>query len=221
MQRVKGITDLGIFHVLGQPNLNIKVNREKAARYGLNTGDVNTVVQAALGGATTTTLLEGDRQFGVVVRLPPEYRSSLEAASHIKVGYQTPNGTNAYIPLNELADISLDTGASYIYHESGERYIPVKFSVRDRDLAGAVAEAQQLISPERQASGRLSHRVGRRVRRSAECAKAAAAVSFRSAFVDCCPPLRLVQFAARQLDGSRRHSIRVPAAVCWRSISPA
>jgi cobalt-zinc-cadmium resistance protein CzcA len=104
------------------------------------------VVQAALGGATTTTLLEGDRQFSVVVRLPPEYRSSLEAASHIKVGYQTPNGTNAYIPLNELADISLDTGASYIYHESGERYIPVKFSVRDRDLAGAVAEAQQLIT---------------------------------------------------------------------------
>jgi cobalt-zinc-cadmium resistance protein CzcA len=129
MQRVKGIADLGIFHVLGQPNLNIKVNREKAARYGLNTGDVNTVVQAALGGATTTTLLEGDRQFSVVVRLPPEYRSSLEAASHIKVGYQT-----------------LDTGASYIYHESGERYIPVKFSVRDRDLAGAVAEAQQLIA---------------------------------------------------------------------------
>jgi heavy metal efflux system protein len=146
MRRVKGIADLGIFHVLGQPNLNIKVNREKAARYGLNTGDVNTVVQAALGGATTTTLLEGDRQFSVVVRLPPEYRSSLEAASHIKVGYQTPNGTNAYIPLNELADISLDTGASYIYHESGERYIPVKFSVRDRDLASAVAEAQQLIA---------------------------------------------------------------------------
>jgi heavy metal efflux system protein len=104
------------------------------------------VVQAALSGATTTTLLEGDRQFSVVVRLPPAYRSSLEAASHIKVGYQTPNGTNAYIPLNELADISLDTGASYIYHESGERYIPVKFSVRDRDLAGAVTEAQQLIA---------------------------------------------------------------------------
>ena len=146
MQQVRGITDLGIFHVLGQPNLNIKVNRAKAARYGLNTGDVTTVVQAALGGTTATTLLEGDRQFSVVVRLPPEYRSSLEAASHIKVGYQAANGTNAYIPLSELADISLDTGASYIYHESGERYIPVKFSVRDRDLAGAVAEAQQLIT---------------------------------------------------------------------------
>ena len=146
MQQVRGITDLGIFHVLGQPNLNIKVNREKAARYGLNTGDVNTVVQAALGGTTATTLLEGDRQFSVVVRLPPEYRSSLEAARNIKVGYQTPSGVNAYVPLTELADITLDTGASYIYHESGERYIPVKFSVRDRDLGGAVAEAQRRIA---------------------------------------------------------------------------
>ena len=146
MQQVKGVTDLGIFHVLGQPNLNIKVNREKAARYGLNTGDVTTVVQAALGGTTATTLLEGDRQFAVSVRLPPEFRSSLEAARSLKVAYQTPSGTNAYIPLTELAEISLDTGASYIYHESGERYIPVKFSVRDRDLAGAVAEAQRRIA---------------------------------------------------------------------------
>ena len=145
MQQVRGITDLGIFHVLGQPNLDIKVNRQKAARYGLNTGDVNTVVQAALGGTQATTLLEGDRQFGVVVRLPPEYRSSLEAVGNVKVGYQTTNGTNAYIPLRELADITLDTGASYIYHESGERYIPVKFSVRDRDLGSAVEEAQRLI----------------------------------------------------------------------------
>jgi cobalt-zinc-cadmium resistance protein CzcA len=146
MQQVKGVTDLGIFHVLGQPNLNIRVNREKAARYGLNTGDVTTVVQAALGGTTATTLLEGDRQFAVSVRLPPEYRSSLEAARSLKIAYQTPSGTNAYIPLTELADITLDTGASYIYHESGERYIPVKFSVRDRDLAGAVAEAQRRIA---------------------------------------------------------------------------
>ena len=146
MQQVQGITDLGIFHVLGQPNLNIKVNREKAARYGLNTGDVNTVIQSALGGAVATTLLEGDRQFGVAVRLPPEYRSSLESVGNIKVAVATSGGANAYIPLRELADITLDTGASYIYHEEGERYIPVKFSVRDRDLGGAVAEAQERIA---------------------------------------------------------------------------
>jgi cobalt-zinc-cadmium resistance protein CzcA len=146
MAQVKGITDLGIFHVLGQPNLNIKVDREKAARYGLNTGDVDTVVQAALGGTQATTLLEADRQFSVVVRLPPEYRSSLDAVRNIKVAVSTSSGTNAYIPLSELAEISLDTGASYIYHEAGERYIPVKFSVRDRDLGGAAAEAQERIA---------------------------------------------------------------------------
>jgi cobalt-zinc-cadmium resistance protein CzcA len=146
MQQVSGIADLGIFHVLGQPNLNIKIDREKAARYGLNTGDVNTVIQAALGGSTATTLLEGDRQFSVVVRLPAEYRASLEAVSNVKVAVASSGGPNAYIPLGQLATISLDTGASYIYHEQGERYIPVKFSVRDRDLGGAVAEAQQRIA---------------------------------------------------------------------------
>jgi cobalt-zinc-cadmium resistance protein CzcA len=146
MQQVSGIADLGIFHVLGQPNLNIKIDREKAARYGLNTGDVNTVIQAALGGSTATTLLEGDRQFSVVVRLPAEYRSSLEAVGNVKVAVASAGGPNAYIPLGQLATISLDTGASYIYHEQGERYIPVKFSVRDRDLGGAVAEAQQRIA---------------------------------------------------------------------------
>jgi heavy metal efflux system protein len=146
MAQVKGITDLGIFHVLGQPNLDITVNRDKAARYGLNTGDVTAVIQAALGGTQATTLLESDRQFGVVVRLAGEYRSSIASVGNIKIAVATPSGTNAYIPLSELADIALDTGASYIYHEAGERYVPVKFSVRDRDLGSAVAEAQDRIA---------------------------------------------------------------------------
>jgi cobalt-zinc-cadmium resistance protein CzcA len=144
--QVKGIEDLGVFWVRGQPNLNIKVDRQKAARFGLNTGDVNTVVQAALGGATATTLLEADRQFNVVVRLPADYRSSLEAVRDIKVGYTAPAGANAYIPLHALADISLDTGASYIYREATQRYIPVKFSVRGRDLGSTVEEAQQRVA---------------------------------------------------------------------------
>jgi cobalt-zinc-cadmium resistance protein CzcA len=146
MEQIKGIADLWIFRVLGQPNLNVKVNRAKAARYGLNAGDVNTVVQTALGGATATTVLEGDRQFNLTVRLAPEYRSSIDAVRNIKVGYQTGNGANAYIPLSELADISLDTGASYIFHERNQRYIPIKFSVRGRDLGGAVAEVQNRIA---------------------------------------------------------------------------
>jgi cobalt-zinc-cadmium resistance protein CzcA len=146
MAQVRGVQDLGIFHVQGQPNLNIKVDREKAARYGLNTGDVNTVIQAAMGGTTATTVLEGDRQFNLVVRLAPTYRNSIAAIGNITVGYQTPSGTTAYIPLRELATISLDTGASYIYHEATKRYLPIKFSVRDRDLGSTVAEAQERIA---------------------------------------------------------------------------
>jgi len=146
MAKVRGVADLGIFHLLGQPNLNIKVDREKAARYGLNTGDVNTVVQAALGGTTATTVLEGDRQFNLAVRLDPKYRSSIDAIRNVKVAYSTPSGANAYVPLGELADISLDTGASFIYRERSRRYIPIKFSVRGRDLGGTVAEAQERIA---------------------------------------------------------------------------
>ncbi len=143
MSQVQGIEDLGIFHVQGQPNLNINVDREKAGRFGLNTGDVNTVVQAALAGTTATTLLEGDRQFGVVVRLPPAYRQSIETVGDVKVA--GGNNGNAYIPLREVADIKLETGASYIYRDAMQRLIPIKFSVRGRDLGGAVAEARERI----------------------------------------------------------------------------
>jgi cobalt-zinc-cadmium resistance protein CzcA len=146
MSQVRGVTDLGIFPVLGQPNLNIRVDREKAARYGLNSGDVNTVIQTAMGGAVATEVLEGDRQFDLVVRYTPEYRDSIDKIRDIKVAYTTPSGANAYIPLNELATISLDTGAAWIYHESVQRFIPVKFSVRGRDLGGTVEEAQDRIA---------------------------------------------------------------------------
>ncbi|MFY9743282.1 MAG: efflux RND transporter permease subunit, partial [Candidatus Sulfotelmatobacter sp.] len=146
MAQVRGVTDLGIFPVLGQPNLNIKVDREKASRYGLNSGDVNTVIQAAMGGAVASEVLEGDRQFDLVVRYTPEYRDSIDKIRNIKVAYTAPNGANAYIPLSELATITLDTGASWIYHESVQRFIPVKFSVRGRDLGGTVEEAQARIA---------------------------------------------------------------------------
>ncbi len=146
MSQVRGVTDLGIFPVLGQPNLNIKVDREKAARYGLNSGDVNSVIQAAMGGAVATEVLEGDRQFDLVVRYTPEYRDSIDSIRSIKVAYQTSSGVNAYIPLSELATISLHTGAAWIYHESVQRFIPVKFSVRGRDLGSTVEDAQDRIA---------------------------------------------------------------------------
>jgi cobalt-zinc-cadmium resistance protein CzcA len=146
MQQVKGMEDLGVFHILGQPNLNIKVDRAKAARYGLNTGDVNGVVQIAMAGVVATNVLESDRQFNLTVRLSPKYRDTLEKIGEVPVSYQAPNGTTAYIPLHELANISVDSGASYIYHETTQRYIPIKFIVRGRDLGGTVAEAQERIA---------------------------------------------------------------------------
>jgi cobalt-zinc-cadmium resistance protein CzcA len=146
MLHVRGVTDLGIFPVLGQPNLNIKVDRAKAARYGLNSGDINSIIQAAMGGAVATTVLEGDRQFNVAVRYPAEYRDNIDQIRDIRVAYQTSSGANAYIPLSELATVTLDTGAAWIYHESTQRFIPVKFSVRDRDLGSTVAEAQDRIA---------------------------------------------------------------------------
>jgi heavy metal efflux system protein len=146
VKTVRGVEDLGIFHVLGQPNLNIKIDRAKTARYGLNTGDVNTVIQTTMGGAVATTVLEGDRQFGVAVRLARNFRDSISEIGKIKVAYPTASGANAYIPLSELATISLDTGASFIYRERANRYIPIKFSVRGRDLGSTVAEAQALIA---------------------------------------------------------------------------
>src|SRR5262249_24901446 len=114
MGQVKGVTDLGVFWVLGQPNLNIKIDRRKAARYGLNVSDVNSVVQAALGGTVATELLEADRQFNVNVRLAQEYRNDVATVENIKVAAQTAGGVNSYVPLRQLADITLDTGASYI-----------------------------------------------------------------------------------------------------------
>jgi cobalt-zinc-cadmium resistance protein CzcA len=111
----------------------------------LSVADVNAVVQAALGGTVATTLLESDRQFAVTVRLAPEYRSDLEAIRNLKVGVQAPTG-NAYIPLSDLASITLDTGASYIFRERNQRFVPIKFSVRGRDLAGTVADAQERVA---------------------------------------------------------------------------
>ncbi len=146
MSRIRGVTDLGIFPVLGQPNLDIRIDRSRAGRYGLNTGDVNAVIQAALGGASATTVLEGDRQFDLAVRYPTAYRDTIDKIRNLRVPAQTSSGALTYLPLSELASIRLDTGAAWIYHESTQRFIPVKFSVRGRDLGSTVAEAEERIA---------------------------------------------------------------------------
>lgn len=148
MSKIDGVADLGIFRTLGQPNLNIQIDRARAARYGLNTGDVNTAIQAAMGGTAATTVLEGDRQYGLSVRYALSGRVDMQNVRELRIGYTGTGGTTGYVPLKDIADISLDTGATYIYHERNERFIPIKFSVRGRDLGRTVAEIQQRIDSE-------------------------------------------------------------------------
>ncbi|HSY23596.1 MAG TPA: CusA/CzcA family heavy metal efflux RND transporter [Polyangiaceae bacterium] len=141
MSTVPGVADLGMFRSLGQPNIKITPRRKECARYGLNTGDVEAVVQAAIGGQAVTQVYEGEKFFDLTVRWKPEYRMSLEAIREITVA--APDGS--FIPLGELADIQTSEGPAMIYREDGVRYSPVKFSVRGRDLGSTIAEAQARI----------------------------------------------------------------------------
>jgi len=142
MKEVRGIKDLGVLRLMGQPNLMIQVDRQACARYGLLVSDVNAVVQAAIGGQVLTHVFEGERWFELVTRFQPEYRQDTDAIGNILVN--TPDG--ARIPLKQLASISMQTGAFIIYRENNERYIPIKFSVRGRDLESTVREAQTRLA---------------------------------------------------------------------------
>src|ERR1700689_953567 len=145
---VQGITDLAVFTSLGQPTVQIDIDRAKAARYGLAPGDINATIKVAIGGETAGDLYEpgSDRHFPIIVRLAPEYRKSAEAIQNLRIGAPGPNGTITQIPLSEVASINLVSGAAYIYREQQERYLPIKFSVRERDLGGAVREAQEKVA---------------------------------------------------------------------------
>jgi cobalt-zinc-cadmium resistance protein CzcA len=149
MATVPGITDLAVFNSLGQPTVRIDIDRARAARYGLAPGDVNATVQAAIGGQAAGNLFEdgSDRNFPMIVRLASQYRQSLDAIRHITIGAQNPSGNGVVqVPLSDVAKVSLVSGASFIYREHQQRYIPIKFSVRNRDLGGAVLEAQQKVA---------------------------------------------------------------------------
>ncbi|HEV2571089.1 MAG TPA: CusA/CzcA family heavy metal efflux RND transporter [Beijerinckiaceae bacterium] len=147
---VPGIKDLSVFTSLGQPTIQIDVDRERASRYGLAPGDINTAIHAAIGGQSAGDLYENgsDRHFPIMVRLAPEFRQSAEAIRNLTIGVQGANGSISQIPLSDVATVQLVTGASYIYREQQERYLPIKFSVRDRDLGGAIEEAQRRIAEE-------------------------------------------------------------------------
>ena len=149
MAKVRGITDLGASDSLGQPTVRIDINRGAAARYGLTPDDINTTITAAIGGQSPGDLYEADtdRHFPIVVRLAPSERDSLDAIRRITVAAPSPDGQGQIqVPLSELADVKLTSGAAFIFREHQERYVPIKFSVRDRDLGGTVGEARARIA---------------------------------------------------------------------------
>ena len=142
MSQVSGITHIVIVQELGQPSLTIVPDREKIARYGLNVADINTLVEAALGGKAATQVIQGEEQFDLVVRMDEKYRSDQQAIENLLIA--TPDGQN--LPLSQFASVKVENGASFIYRESNSRYIGIQFSVEGRDLASAVGEARRVVA---------------------------------------------------------------------------
>jgi len=137
MRQIKGIEDLGVFHVLGQPNIEIQVDRQQAARHQINVADVQDAVQTAVGGTALTQVLQGEQRYDLVLRYLPEFRSTKEAIENIRL--LSPTGER--VALAQLCKITERDGASEVYREGNGRYVAIKYSVRGRDLGGAVEEA--------------------------------------------------------------------------------
>src|SRR5579884_3939017 len=142
LHHVPGIEHVVLVKELGQPSLNIVPDRARLARYGLNVSDVNDLIQTAMGGNAATQVIQGERQFDLVVRMEPRFRSDINAIRSLLL--TTPDGQ--HLPLSEFADISVQNGASFVYRESNSRYIGVQFSVEGRDLASAVGEARRRVA---------------------------------------------------------------------------
>ena len=147
LRTVRGIENIGLFRVLGQPNLEIRIDRDACARYGINVADVETVVQVAIGGFAFSEMVEGAKRYDIVLRLPKELRDDPDTIAQIPIDIPATDGRpRARVPLGHVAAIvPHKPGASFIYRESNRRYIPIKFSVRGRDLASTIAEAQQKV----------------------------------------------------------------------------
>jgi len=137
MGKVPGVADLGIFRIIGQPNLNFTVDRAACARYGINVADVQDAIQTAVGGNAVTQVQQGEARYDVTVRYQPKYRDTRDAIENIRL--LSPSGER--VSLVQLTHVSTDDGAEEIYREGGQRYIAIKYSVRGRDLGSTVEEA--------------------------------------------------------------------------------
>ena len=137
MQVIPGVSDLGIFRIIGQPNLNLSIDRAAASRYGINVADVQDAVQTALGANAVTQVQQGEARFDVTLRYQQQYRDTREAIENIRL--LAPSGER--VSLAQLTKITTDDGAEEVYREAGQRYIAIKYSVRGRDLGSTVEEA--------------------------------------------------------------------------------
>ncbi|MGA2369899.1 MAG: efflux RND transporter permease subunit [Candidatus Korobacteraceae bacterium] len=144
MGTVPGVADLGVFRVLGQPNVDISVDRAQADRYGINVADVQDAIQTAVGGNPVSQILLGDQRFDLVPRYQPQFRGTIDQIKNIRL--LAPSGER--VSLGELCKISVDDGASMIYREANQRYIAIKYSVRGRDLGSTVEEAMNKVNRE-------------------------------------------------------------------------
>ena len=142
MRNIRGVEDLGLFRVIGQPNLNFAVDRDRAARYGINVSDVQDAIQTAVGGNAMTQVLVGEQRYDLVLRYLPQYRDTKEAIENIRL--LAPTGER--VSLAQLTKVSVLDGASQIYREENSRYIAIKYSVRGRDLGSTVEEAIKRVS---------------------------------------------------------------------------
>jgi cobalt-zinc-cadmium resistance protein CzcA len=141
MQNVRGIQDLGVFRVVGQPNLNFTVDRDAASRYGINVSDIQDAIQTAVGGNALSQVLLGEQRYDLVLRYLPPYRDTKEAIEKIRL--LAPSGER--VSLAQLTKVNVVDGGSEIYREENSRYIAVKFSVRGRDLGSTVEEAMKKV----------------------------------------------------------------------------
>jgi cobalt-zinc-cadmium resistance protein CzcA len=144
MRHIRGIEDLGLFRVIGQPNLNLTVNRKQAARFQINVADVQDAIQTAVGGNPLTQVLQGERRFDLVMRYLPQYRDSKEAIQDVRL--LSPSSER--VSLEQLCDVRVQDGASEIYREGNSRYVAIKYSVRERDLGSTVEEAIEKVGRE-------------------------------------------------------------------------
>ena len=148
LESVRGIVNVGLFHIIGQPNLEIQIDRDRCARYGLNVADVEAVVQVAIGGRAFSQMVEGEKFYDIVLRLPVELRDDPTVIARIPIDAPpSADGQQGLrIPLAMVANIiPHKPGASYVYREDNKRFVPIKFSVRHRDLASAIDEAKRKV----------------------------------------------------------------------------